>query len=79
MSVKSIDVIVLQDLPLLSRAIYDHSMLLMFSGGFIDFFFSFRFLFQAAEISNETGDKSACYHLARHFESQVSLQADYMS
>eukprot|EP00794_Sanderia_malayensis_P006805 gene6805-7574_t len=30
---------------------------------------------KAAEICNETGDKSSCYHIARHFESQ----GDYKS
>eukprot|EP00795_Rhopilema_esculentum_P000551 gene551-10237_t len=30
---------------------------------------------KAADICNETGDKSACYHLARHFESQGDFKS----
>ena len=38
------------------------------------FFFFFFFNFKACEICNETGDRAACYQLARHYEMQGDIK-----
>lgn len=37
-------------------------------------FMNYLFIYQASRIANDTGDRAASYHLARHYESHDDIK-----